>query len=36
VLGIALTRSLLREGPLRDAEAVRRHVLRAAQELLHG
>jgi AcrR family transcriptional regulator len=36
VLGIALTRSLLREGPLRDAEAVRRHVLRAARELLHG
>jgi AcrR family transcriptional regulator len=36
VLGIALTRSLLSDGPLRDAEAVRRHVLRASRELLSG
>jgi AcrR family transcriptional regulator len=36
VLGIALTRSLLHDGPLRDADAVRRHVLRASRELLQG
>jgi AcrR family transcriptional regulator len=36
LLGISLTRSVLRDGPLRDAEAVRRHVLRASEELLRG
>jgi AcrR family transcriptional regulator len=36
VLGIALTRNLMQDGPLRDAEAVRRHVLRASEELLRG
>jgi AcrR family transcriptional regulator len=34
LLGLALTRSVLRDGPLADAAAVRRHVLRVARVLL--
>jgi AcrR family transcriptional regulator len=34
LLGIALTRSVMRDGPLHDAEVVTGHVLRAARTLL--
>ncbi|HZG92009.1 MAG TPA: TetR family transcriptional regulator [Pseudonocardia sp.] len=34
LLGIALTRSVLHDGPLHDADAVRDHVLRSARTLL--
>jgi AcrR family transcriptional regulator len=36
LLGLALTRSVLPDGPLADAAAVRAHVLRAAGALLRG
>ncbi len=36
LLGLALARSVLTDGPLSDAAAVRAHVLRAARALLQG
>ena len=36
LLGLSLTRSVLADGPLSDADAVRAHMLRAARSLLEG
>jgi AcrR family transcriptional regulator len=36
LLGLSLTRSVLVDGPLSDADAVRAHMLRAARALLDG